>query len=720
LIRQKLSLGRAIMSIDPYAPCPCGSGKKLKFCCADSIGDIERIHRMIEGEQPRAALRHAEQSLARHPGRASLLDLKATLEISLGEIESARATVDQFVAAHPDSPTAHACRALLLAQNEDDASARAAADAVQRALALVEREMPQRVYEALGAVGSALLVAGHVISAQAHLWLHALIAPPDDVRARELLVGLNHYSGLPLLLRDQLRFRPWPADVPWKNEAQEATRLADYGRWREAVDTIDRLGQQHGADPTLVYNRALLGGWLLDERALVAGLHAFAQLDVPLDDAVEAEACAQLLDPDQKESELDSVARVYDVEDLDALVMRLAADRRVAPFELDPAASAEGQPRPRHTYLLLDRPLPASGAGLSRADVPHLIGAIAVFGRQTDRHERLELTTDKGPDFDSALAALDSIAGAALGPMTHEHVVGHISPTLQALNRRWQFPPDTPADVRRKLVGEEVRASIVERWPEIPRPSLGGKAPRQAAGDPELRIPLMAAVLILEQGSNQRAAAGAIDDLRRSLGLPQPEPIEPPAEGVGLLPLVRVPRLNVANLSDDDLVALYRRAMLAGAEAAIIHLAREATRRPSVADRIPLREAYRRLIASEPEPASALALLNEARQRSREPADAVTWDLAELELFIVTGDAERASATIQRINREHPNDPDVGAALYRLLYRLGAIREEDIMQDAAAEEPVPVGAVHEPAAGRIWTPDSDRPSGGKSSLWTPS
>ena len=35
---------------------------------------------------------------------------------------------------------------------------------------------------------------------------------------------------LPLLLRDQLRFRPWPDNVPWKAEAEKASRLADNGR----------------------------------------------------------------------------------------------------------------------------------------------------------------------------------------------------------------------------------------------------------------------------------------------------------------------------------------------------------------------------------------------------------------------------------------------------------------------------------------------------------
>jgi len=713
------------MSIDPYAPCPCGSGKKLKFCCSDLLGDIEKIHRMIEGDQPRAALRHVEQALTQHPERASLLDLKATLELSLDESDAAAATVEQFVALHPTSATAHACHALELIERGEDS--RAAVDALQQALALVERDVPQRVHEALGAVGADLLSAGHVVAAQAHLWLHAAVAPPDDTRARELLVGLNHYSGLPLLLRDQVQLRPWPHDAPWKNEAQQASALAGNGRWRQAVQVVDRLGQQFGADPALVYNRALLGGWLADDRALVAGLHGFAQLDVPLDDAVEAEAIAQLLDADQKEQQVDSVAHVYSVNDLDALVARLAADRRVASFDVDPATFAEGdQPPPRHAYLLLDRPLPASGAGLSRQDVPRFVGALAIFGRQTDRPERLELTTDKGAGFDATIAALISIAGDAIGAMNEERVVGGVSPTEQVLNWRWHFPPDTPPDVRRRLAAEERRAVLIERWPNAPRPGLCGKTPRDAAGDPALRIPLMATVLILEQGADNGPDQATFVELRRDLGLPAAASIEPTAEGesVANLPLVRVPRLKLDQVSDDDLVALYRRAVLTGANAAVIHVAGEVVRRPTLAERIPPREAYRRMIAVENDPALALELIHEARNRSTAAGESTAiWDLAELEEYITSGDSDQATATLTRVSRQYADNPEFMDALYRMLYRMGAIRPEDTAERPEDEEPefvAPVGTGPEPGASPIWTPDSDRPSGGKSSLWTPS
>lgn len=705
------------MPVDPYALCPCGSGKKLKFCCSDLVGEIEKIHRMIEGEQPRAALRHVEQTLANYPGRASLLDLKASLELALEETDAARKTVEGFVKQHGESPTAHACEALLLAESGDS---RGAVRSLQRALSFVERDMPLRVYEAMGAVGGALLESGHVLAAQAHLWLHAALAPKEDTRSREVLAALHHYSGLPLLLRDQVSLRPAPANAPWKTEAEQAARLANNGKWQQAVAVVDRLGERYGADPTLVYNRALLGGWLADDRALVAGLHAYAQLDVPLDDAVEAEAIAQLLDPDLKEKPLDSVVEAYNVTDLDALVTRLLSDSRVQAFEMDPALFAKNdQPRPRHTYVLLDRPMPESGTSLQRGDAPRMAGILALYGRQTDRTERLEITVDKGPAYDATISALKEIVGDTLGEMTEERVIGAVSPTDQALNWRWQLPRDTPPDVRRRLMDEERRMAIVERWPSLPLPALGDKSARDASGDPALRIPLMAALLVLEQGSNTDRDTESISELRASLGLSQPEPIQPGALPSISLPLVRIARLEVDAISDDDLVTLYHRAVMAGAGAATAILALEAVRRPSIASRIPPSDAYRRLVAIERDPDRALSLIDEARAHSKSIGEATApWDLAELELHITSGNPEEAKQALTRIEAEHRNDPDVAAALYRLLYETGVI-PDTMHAQAHDEEAMPVGAGAEPA-GRIWTPDSERPPGGKSALWTPS
>ena len=259
------------------------------------------------------------------------------------------------------------------------------------------------------------------------------------------------------------------------------------------------------------------------------------------------------------------------INNLDELVPRLISDKRVQSFDMDPELFAErDQPRPRHTYVLLDKPMPESGVGITRDGVPRLAGVLAIYGRQTDRPERLELTIDKGPAFEAAVTALKQIAGDALGEVAEEKVIGTVSPTELALNWRWHPPRDTPADLRRKLADDERRAAIVERWPTLKQPVLDGKSPKEAASDADLRIPLMASVLILEQGTNSDRDAESITELRRDLNLPQPEPIDPAGQPINGLPLVRVPRLKMEAVSDEDLSILYRRAILVGAQVAAV------------------------------------------------------------------------------------------------------------------------------------------------------
>jgi hypothetical protein len=49
------------MPIDAYAICPCGSGKKFKFCCHKAADDIEKVAKLLENHQPAAALQVTER-----------------------------------------------------------------------------------------------------------------------------------------------------------------------------------------------------------------------------------------------------------------------------------------------------------------------------------------------------------------------------------------------------------------------------------------------------------------------------------------------------------------------------------------------------------------------------------------------------------------------------------------------------------------------------------
>ncbi len=77
------------MPLDAYSLCPCGTGKKIKFCCPHLLGDLQKIERMLEGEQNLACLSHIEHLQQQEPDRACLLAIKGLLLRATGQWEAA-------------------------------------------------------------------------------------------------------------------------------------------------------------------------------------------------------------------------------------------------------------------------------------------------------------------------------------------------------------------------------------------------------------------------------------------------------------------------------------------------------------------------------------------------------------------------------------------------------------------------------------------------------
>src|SRR5262245_59459097 len=59
---------RVIMSLEPYSPCSCGSGKKFKWCCQPIYADINHALELDANGQHDAALKAMEQVTQQHPG----------------------------------------------------------------------------------------------------------------------------------------------------------------------------------------------------------------------------------------------------------------------------------------------------------------------------------------------------------------------------------------------------------------------------------------------------------------------------------------------------------------------------------------------------------------------------------------------------------------------------------------------------------------------------
>lgn len=708
------------MAIDPYSACPCGSGKKLKFCCSDLAADIEKVQKMVAGDQPHAALKHVEKLLKKQPTRASLLDLQASLQLSLHEFEAAKTTIGDFLEAHPQSPTANAQAAILLAAME---GGRKAVGPLQNALEQLDQEMPLRVLEAVGAVGQALLMQGELIAARSHLLLYAAISPDEDNRGVELLLRMNLQAGLPLLMRESWQLLPCPADVEWQERFEHASSLSMRGLWRQSEALFAELHGEVGAVPEVVYNLALLRGWLGDVSRFASGLHEYARLDVPLDNAVEAEALAQLVNPDLEDPKLETVKLSYEVADIDALAERLTADKRIEDYAIDPQEFGEDElARPRNTYVLLDREIPSTGVGIQRDDIPHVMAFVSLYAKRTDREARLEVTTDRGDDFDRVRELLAEVTGDALGEVAEEEVVAKKSISEESLSWRWRLPNDTPADHRQTLLAEERREAILERWSQAPRAALNDQSPLDAASNEELRIPLLASALIIEQAAVDPAEMPLFAELREKLSLPALEAIDPTELDLDQVPLVRVPRMDLSKLAEDQLAKLLDRTVLMGAKFATLLVGQELVARPEIPADVDLTAAYRQLIRLEPNPTKAFEWAEQARKWSEQKGRSTAeWALMELELSIERGDAPGVQRTLGEIRTTHLKEPGIAEATYRLLYAAGLVAPPDASGQAA---PNPLESIPTEADGaEIWTPDSEAPQAGegeqKSVIWTP-
>ena len=106
------------MSLDAYSLCPGGTGKKIKFCCGDFLAELQKIDRMLEGEQYLACLKHVDRLLEQEPGRdrACLLATKCVLLRATDQVEAARATAAAFLVKYPENQVALAEMAILAAE----------------------------------------------------------------------------------------------------------------------------------------------------------------------------------------------------------------------------------------------------------------------------------------------------------------------------------------------------------------------------------------------------------------------------------------------------------------------------------------------------------------------------------------------------------------------------------------------------------------------------
>ena len=125
-------------------------------------------------------------------------------------------------------------------------------------------------------------------------------------------------------------------------------------------------------------NLAIVRGYMGDYTNASYAYRRYAELATNEQDAIEAEATAQLLTKNATEGIAEDLVVTYHLKDMAELERRLEESDRAEQVEIDPEDFVNEAP-PKVIYALVDRPLVKSAPEIAHDDVPQVIAEVLIF-----------------------------------------------------------------------------------------------------------------------------------------------------------------------------------------------------------------------------------------------------------------------------------------------------------------------------------------------------
>ncbi|MEM7813120.1 MAG: hypothetical protein AAF532_16720 [Planctomycetota bacterium] len=758
-----------IMAFDAYEPCPCGSGKKLKFCCPDVSDQMEKVTRLRESNQTRAALRVLDKLAETNPDTPWNEVTRATVLIEEGRPEEALPVVARFAAEDPKNPTfvsMHAIAAFAAGGYETSK------ELVWRAFLRCGTEYGSYVTGLALGVAQEFFVHGMYPAARQHLVLAMRFARPED--RQEVFVKLIEFDSnpeIPYPLRG-VHHVAEPDGLTGETEelVKKAGRLAHVGAYGKAAAYYEEAaGQIAGADDaatkaTLLADAALCRAWGGEEAAAAALWHEAATYHPDFDSAAELEAYAQLLDlagrgePSEtiplrsQRFTTDSVARLLTALDAVPTLQRVPLDEQ----------EADNPNRPSALYEVLDRDLDheafvANAEDATYADVPRVLGRLVVadgsgedvdgapgvgpravltaLGAPGEGLEPEPETEEEPDDFadglddepaaeiatgtDFALARqilLDAAAGLELDgdPVTDAGFPRDLAPVL----RRYAYPEKFPVRRRRLIEADRWQHLLTDHWPDAPLDLLGGRTPKEAADAPGTKVAAAAAIVVLDSHFDRNRKTFDLVEARKLLGLPEPVALDPSKITVGVLAPVALERVPLDDLSGEDLGIVLNRVLLVRPRRMMKRvLAKIVAAPPEDVDLARVYLTMTELAQDEADTDAALEAITAGREVTRTTPlleaeqrfeELFRWDTRELTVRLESGSDAGLAELVQRMRATY------GPKLPQFTQYLEAVLDAYGRAGLATAE-----AAGSTTAGGVWTPDAPGEAAEPGKLWLP-
>ena len=713
------------MPLSPYDPCPCGSGKKLKFCCQSIADEMDRAIRLMDGNQPRVALHELESLARKHPSNPWIGTTRALILIELGESTTARDVLRALLEHQSDHEFAIVLLATAMFQAEGLDGAK---KSIHRAFQRATKKFPAMV-SGLAATMAMILGQRHrMMAAREHLALALRLSPEE--RRQDLFVQLLEFDGdegVPYPLRGS---HALPTITGGTEEQQKETRKAQkyaaIGCWNTAADLFQGLTRIVTDSAELWHSVGLCRAWDGEESLAADALHRAAQLYGDFPTAVECETLAQMFDRFNTsdvidictyEAKVESIGRLLSLFDEQPLFQRFPVPKR-----------SEDDPNPPvGMYQILDRPrwTGTDFSQLTLETMPKFKAHVSVYGADQESSEppALYLTGDRGADLEEARALVESTSAGTIQWRTDKaqpEITGAVPTESQSLRLRWSMPGQVPIQLNRDLKNQQWQRTLNDAWPNAPQKSLGGKSPTDAASDPRQKAALTAAVYVLDGHCQQQSHELDLPGYLARFGVePLPPLVVDESTPLSLLSVMQMHRLLIGQLTDVQLISVVNRAMLTRHEGFLYRVLQVALARPSCEESLDLPRCLRAIV----DLCSAQGRRDEALHwievaRAKPPAGVSpfeyqwTWDMTELALRLEDPSDPALKPLLDRfVHYYSPKVPQMRGYIEQMLKSFGVPSPwEAISIVASASASI---------TSSVWNPDAPAPAAAPAKLWLP-
>jgi tetratricopeptide (TPR) repeat protein len=566
--------------LDPYASCPCGSGKKFKWCCQAVYPAIQQAVQQDARGQHENALRAIDQLTKEHPGNPEVWGQQARLLFNNGKHDQAEQALEKAFAINPDYPFGLLLRASMRHAEGELEGAVLLARRASEAYDPQAHDMLAQVYYLIFDSELRLM---RPVAARAALEQVAHLQPGSEEVRETLDKVFGPDSRMPASARmkyDLKKALPARRESWNRTLSSSGARLADLAQGFETLTTAD------ASDAPAWFNLALVRAWLGDNRKAVPALDRYIELETDEQAAVEAVTLGEVLRVGHGlEEDSDYCMRVVMVafrntEPVNRLLNEWNQAGRLAPLQTQ-------QENVFEALILETSPTGLVTVGRPASEIARLGGYLLIVGN---------LFRLSGPAKEPFERLREEVRQKLALGLTDLEVRRGPLPFHEVVAEALTFPlAQTDQEKAVALVAENAGRFYEDTWIHQQRRSLDGNAPVDAAGSPRLRKKLRGVIQFIEEcAQGTMVGAYPFDHLRRKLGLSDLAAAAPAASGaqpagpavdISALGAAELAALKPESLSDEQLEQAYQAAHRLDAQELAGHFAGALVARPVQPDR---------------------------------------------------------------------------------------------------------------------------------------